>query len=82
MKKKKELRFLDSLENKKKVRTYFYISLLILVIIDFFIPKHGHFSWEEAPQFFAVYGFIGCVSFVFMAKILRLIVKRNEDYYD
>jgi len=82
MKKKKELSFLDSLENKKKVGKYFYISLLILLIIDFFIPKHGHFPWETAPEFFAVYGFIGCASLVFIAKILRLIVKRKEDYYD
>lgn len=61
---------------------YFYIGLLILLIIDFFIEKHGHFSWEVAPVFFAVYGFISCVSLIFIAKVLRFIVKRREDYYD
>ena len=82
MKPKKELTFLDSPKNRKKVRRYFYVSLGLLLFIDFFIPKHGHFSWESAPEFYAVYGFVACVSLIFVAKLLRLIVKRREDYYD
>ncbi len=79
---KHELTFLDSPKNRQRVRKYFYISLVLLLAIDLFIPKHGHFAWEEAPFFFAVYGFIGCVSLIFIAKVLRLLVKRKEDYYD
>lgn len=82
MKEKKELAFLDSEKNRATVRKYFYVFLVILLAIDFFIPKHGHFSWENAPCFYAVYGFIGCVSLIFVAKALRKIVKRKEDYYD
>ncbi len=82
MEEKKELTFLDSEKNRSTVRKYFYISLILLLIIDFFIPKHGHFSWENAPGFYAVYGFIGCVSLIFVAKLLRVIVKRKENYYD
>ncbi|MEA3417519.1 MAG: hypothetical protein U9R02_15485 [Thermodesulfobacteriota bacterium] len=81
-KRKKELTFLDSTKNRTRVRNYFYISLLILLIIDLFVHKHGHFSWETVPVFFAVYGFISCVSLIFIAKALRLLVKRKEDYYD
>jgi len=82
MKPKHELTFLDSPINRRRVRKYFYISLVLLLAIDLFIPKHGHFAWEEAPFFFAAYGFIGCVSLIFIAKVLRLLVKRKEDYYD
>ena len=82
MKPGKELTFLDSAKNRRKVKLYFYISLCILLIVDFFIPKHGHFSWESAPVFYAVYGFIACVSLIFVAKVLRLLVKRKEDYYE
>jgi hypothetical protein len=81
MKPKKEITFLDSPENQRKVRIYFYISLCILLVLDFFIPEHGHFTWESAPEFYAVYGFIACVSLIFIAKLLRLIVRRREDYY-
>jgi len=82
MKPNKEITFLDSAENRIKVRKYFYIFLCVLLIIDFFIPKHGYFPWETAPEFFAVYGFIACVSLIFIAKALRFLVKRKEDYYD
>jgi len=82
MKPKKELTFLDSPENQVKVRKYFYIFLCILLIIDFLIPKHGHFSWEFAPEFYAVYGFVACFCLIYISKVLRLLVKRKEDYYD
>ena len=82
MKPKHELTFLDSSKNQRKVRTFFYISLVLLLVIDLFIPKHGHFAWEEAPFFFAAYGFIGCVSLIFLAKGLRILVKKKENYYD
>ena len=82
MKPKHELTFLDSQKNRKRVRTFFYISLVLLLVIDLLIPKHGHFPWEEAPFFFAAYGFIGCVSLIFIAKGLRVLVKKKEDYYD
>jgi hypothetical protein len=54
----------------------------VLLVIDFFIPKHGHFPWEDAWGFYAAYGFIGCVALIFIAKGLRLLVKRREGYYD
>ena len=82
MKPKKELTFLDSAKSQSQLRKYFYISLVILLILDLFIPKHGHFAWENAPSFYAVYGFIACVSLIFVAKFLRLLVKRKENYYD
>lgn len=82
MKPQKELTFLDSEKSQLMVRKYFYVSLVVLLIIDFFLHKHVHFSWEKAPCFYAVYGFIACVSLIFVAKLLRLLVKRREDYYD
>ena len=77
----KELRFLDPPENRAKIRRYFFLSLLALLIIDFLIQKHFEFPWEGAPELYAVYGFTGCVSLVLIAKLLRLLVKRDEDYY-
>ena len=78
----REIKIFDSPQNRQRVRKYFYFALIVLLVIDFFTPKHGHFPWEEAPGFYAVYGFIGCVSLIFIAKGLRLLVKRKENYYD
>lgn len=82
MKPKSKRSYLDSQENRVKLRRYFYLSLVVLLGLDFLVDKHGHFSWENAPFFYAVYGFVACVSLIFVAKLLRFIVKRKEGYYE
>ena len=79
---KKELTFLDIPKNRQRVIWFFYLILVILLAIDLFIHRHGDFPWEETPEFFAVFGFVACVVLVFIAKALRLLVERKEDYYD
>jgi hypothetical protein len=79
---KKELKIFDKHKNVQRLLYIFYSSLLVLLIIDFFIHKHGEFPWEAAPDFYAVYGFVSCVALIFIAKLLRKIVRRKENYYD
>ncbi len=79
---KKELKIFDKPKNVKRFLGFFYASLLVLLVLDFFIHKHAEFPWEGAINFFAVYGFLSCVLLIFIAKILRIFVKRDEDYYD
>ena len=79
---KRELNFFDKPGNVKRFLGFFYISLVVLLIVDFFIHKHADFPWESAPDFFAVYGFVSCVLLIFIAKGLRILIKRDEDYYD
>ncbi|MFC1849360.1 hypothetical protein ACFL27_04040 [candidate division CSSED10-310 bacterium] len=79
---KKELKIFDNPRNVKIFLIGFYIFLGILLIADFFIHKHADFPWQEAHNFFAAYGFLSCVSLIFIAKALRLLVKRKEDHYD
>jgi hypothetical protein len=73
----------DKPGNIKRLLESFYLSLLLLLIIDIFIHKHPHFPWEEWPEFYAAFGFVACVVLVISAKyILRPLVKRKENYYD
>ena len=78
----KELKIFDNPQNVKRLLLIFWISLLVLLIIDLFVPKETEFPWEGFPNFFATYGFLSCVVLVFVAKLLRLFVKRDEDYYE
>lgn len=86
MKPEKKTSVFDSPATQKKFRTIFYLSLCLLLIIDLsawlMADRHGHFPWEEVPFFNAVYGFTACVALIFIAKLLRFLVKRKEDYYD
>ena len=79
---KKELTLFDKPKNVKRFLFVFYASLLALLLIDPFIHKHAEFEWEAVPEFFAAYGFVSCVLLIFVAKILRLWIKRGESYYD
>ena len=60
----------------------FYASLVVLLVLDLFIEKHTVFGFDGAPSFSAVYGFISCVLLVLLAKVLRILIMRDEDYYD
>ena len=86
MKPVRQLKFLDSSQSQKRFRTGFYLSLLLVLALDliafFLAGRQGHFSWEGVPFFYAVYGFTACVVLIFMAKLLRWIVRRKEGYYD
>ena len=79
---KRELTLFDNSRNVKRFLLVFYICLIVLLLIDPFIDKHGDFEWENTPAFFAAYGFVSCVLLIFIAKIMRFFIKRDENYYD
>ena len=77
----KRLTLFDKPQVVRRFLWSFYVFLGLLLVVDFFIPKHGTFPCEGVPDFFAVYGFISCVLLIYIAKILRLFIRRKEDYY-
>ncbi len=64
---KRELKIFDKPENVKRFLGGFYISLIALLIIDFFILMHPDFPWAVAPSFFTVFAFIRYVILIFIA---------------
>lgn len=73
----------DNPKNVKRLLAIFFTSVVILFILDFFVPKHAHFPWEHWPVFYAIFGFVACVLLVLVSRyILRPLVKRKEDYYE
>jgi len=65
----------------KIIRAVAVICLAVLAA-DFFYEKHGHYSWEEWPGFYALFGFLSFVVIDVGGKVLRKLVMRDEDYYD
>lgn len=74
--------FFDKPENIRKLLKIFYGICILLVMVDFIVHRHIYHSWEKIPAFYAVYGFVGCVVLVLIAKEMRKFLMRGEDYYD
>lgn len=74
--------FFEKPENIKNMLRVFYVLCAILVVVDFVVHRHVYHDWEKIPAFYAIYGFVGCVILVVIAKEMRKVIMRDEDYYD
>lgn len=74
--------WLDVPANVDRLVRGFYAVCALLLLIDLLVPKHGAFAIEHAFGFYAFFGFVACVTLVLVAKQLRRILMRPEDYYD
>lgn len=72
----------DNPKNIKRVLHFLYGSCVVLFLLDFVIHRHVLHSWENLWGFYPVYGFVGCVVLVVIAKWMRTFLMRGEDYYD
>ena len=55
---------------------------VLLFFADALYHKHPHFEIEHLFGFYGVYGFFVCVALVLVAKSMRKVLMRSEDYYD
>lgn len=69
----------------KKIH-WIILGILFVITLGFeFTALSGYDShwWNSIPAFYAIFGFVGCVSIVYVAKfIAKKIVNRDIDYYD
>jgi hypothetical protein len=72
----------DKPRNVKLLFNVFYAVCAILVVLDLVIPRDDHHAWERLPEFYPLYGFVGIVVLVLIAKLMRRVLMRPEDYYD
>ena len=59
----------------------FFALCIAVALLDLVIEKQGE-HWWNIVGFHSLYGFIACVFLVLVAKGLRRIVMRGEEYYD
>ena len=65
---------------RRVVYMLLYTCCAALLVVDFISPAHVH-PWESYRASTPCYGFVGCVLLVLIAKVLRRLVMRSEDYY-
>jgi len=73
--------FADPRNVKRVVRGLVGICLL-LVGLDLVLHRHVAHPWEGMFAFYALYGFVACVLLVLLAKEMRKLLMRDEDYYE
>jgi hypothetical protein len=72
----------DKPENVNRLLRVFYLLCVILVVLDLFVHRHVAHPWERFFGFHAFYGFVACWTLVVVAKGMRKVLMRDEDYYD
>jgi len=72
----------DNPKNVKLLINILYLSCFVLFAMDLVIHRHTVHPWESFTGFYALYGFLACVILVLLARELRKLVMRDEDYYD
>jgi hypothetical protein len=75
-------RWLDHPQNVDRLVRGFYVSCGGVLLLDVFVPRHGPFAFEHTWGFHAGFGLVACVTLVLVAKQLRKVLMRPEDYYD
>ena len=74
--------FFDKPGNVRRVLWIFYVVCALLLALDLVHPRHVVHPWEDLWGFYAVYGFVACVALVLIAKEMRKLLMRGEDYYE
>ena len=78
-------RLLSGVDNPRNVTRIFYVLIAVCVALglaDFLYHKHSYFDVENYPAIYGIFGFAVYGAVIFIAKGLRLIVRRPEDYYE
>ena len=62
----------------------FFGWVVLTCILGFVFPNaHPHFWWQNVPAFYALFGFLGCLLIILLAKALgHFWLQKKEDYYD
>ena len=74
--------WLDKPGNVKTLLIILYVVCALLLLTDVFYHKHANISLEESFGFYGIYGFVACVILVLVAKDMRRLLGRAEDYYE
>lgn len=65
----------------RKLWVLFAVLLAASVLAQSLVHHHAYFGVDGWFGFNAVFGLVSCVAMVLFAKVLGMILKRAEDYY-
>jgi hypothetical protein len=72
----------DEPRNTKRAIYGLYAVCAVALLGDFVVSRHVDHPWEALFGFYPLYGFGACVLLVLIAKQMRKVLMRKDDYYD
>ncbi len=72
----------DDPKNVKRLLRVFFVICVAVLGLDLIFDRYVIHPWEGIFGFYAIFGFVACVALVLIAKEMRKVVMRREDYYD
>lgn len=79
---KRKRYFLDKPENVTALWRGFVAVCAALLLVDLAHHRHVTHPWENLLGFYGLFGFVGIVLLIMVAKQLRRRLARKENYYD
>jgi uncharacterized membrane protein len=75
--------WLDIPKNVDKIWYALLALCAFTVLVDLFYHKHVEYAVEDLiPGMYGWFALASCLVLVLLAKVLRIVVRRKEDYYD
>ncbi len=72
----------DNPKNVKRLLGALFVLCVVVLGFDAIFTRKVIHPWEGLFGFYALFGFVACVALVLIAKEMRKVVMRGEDYYD
>ncbi len=69
-------------ETIRRLWVAFILILVATVALNFLVPNKAYFEVDGFFGFFAAFGLATCVAMVIFAKVLGVVLKRRDTYYD
>jgi len=65
---------------------FYWIALAVSMLLDgawlYSHAFHYHFTFQYFPEFFALFGFFGCMLLILIAKGMGFFIVKEEAYYE
>jgi hypothetical protein len=74
--------WLDRKENVTKIVRALYVVCGLVILADLVARTHPETNIDSIKFFYGVFGFVASVVLVLIAKQMRKVLNRPEDYYD
>ncbi len=75
------LSWVDRPGNPLRIVRALAVACALVLAAGFTYEKHAPLAAENLPWFYAAYGFAGFTGLILLAKLLRKLIRRPEDFY-